>query len=220
MDSPWEFKKRQIVYSAIGVLCHGVLSWVNIVFNSPALGYINLVIPIFFGIVFGPWVGLIVGTVGALGGTLGHWDLWTLPALNQTNGGVMRFIPSPFLWVVSDGLTGFITGLFKSRIKQYNRRKDIATAICAGILGIIVGILCEWLFYLSRIDWGLIRELPLAIVEEPGVAILGIALEIEGFFIQYGFEFLREVFAVIVLLPIFMLAYYATISRRGSSNTT
>lgn len=111
MDSPWEFRKRQIVYSAIGVLCHGVLSWVNIVFNSPALGYINLVIPIFFGIVFGPWVGLIVGTVGALGGTLGHWDLWTLPALNQTNGGLMRFIPSPFLWVVSDGLTGFITGL-------------------------------------------------------------------------------------------------------------
>lgn len=71
MDSRWEFGERQIMYSVIGMLCHGILAWIVVTFHLPMLaGYISLAIPIFFGIAFGPWVGLIVGIVGAFGGRL------------------------------------------------------------------------------------------------------------------------------------------------------
>lgn len=210
------------MYSAIGVLCHGILSWIIITFHLPMLGYINLVIPIFFGVVYGPWVGLIVGTVGALAGTYGHLELWTLLPLNQTGGRVTRFIliPSLLTWMVSisNGLTGFVTGLFKWWVKQYNRRKDIGNATSAGILGVAAGILCEWLFSISWSEWNIIFGLLLRILVEPGESIFWLAIIVGRLFVAHGPEFLREAIAVIVLLPILMLAYHAIISRRAQQS--
>ena len=64
----WKFGTREIVYSAIGAALYGVLNWV---FNNLQLPGTTLVsfrppvaIPIFMGIVFGPWVGFFSGKDG------------------------------------------------------------------------------------------------------------------------------------------------------------
>jgi hypothetical protein len=224
MNSLWEFKERQIIYSAIGVLCHGILSWIIITFHLPMLGYINLVILIFFGIVFGPWVGLIVGVVGTLVGTYGHLELWVLISLNQTSSRLIRFIliPSLLTWMVSisNGLTGFITGLFKLKVKQYNRRKDIGNAISAGILGVAAGILCEWLFSISWSEWSIMFGLLRGILVEPAESIFWLAIFIGRFVLEHGLEFLREAITVIILLPILLLAYHAIVSRREQQSSS
>ncbi|MBI1793479.1 MAG: hypothetical protein HYR70_04740 [Chloroflexi bacterium] len=149
------------------------------------------------------------------------------PAPTRANNGVIIipfqngfFIPPPLLWMVSDGLTGFITGLFKLRVKQYNRRKDIATAVYAGMLGVSAGIFCEWVLFLLSNEWSVISYMPGEIMSDPDWAIIGAVIIIVSFFTEYGLEFLREMIAVIVLLPILMLAYHAIVSRRSSSNTT
>src|SRR5438309_10134347 len=97
--SLWSIDVRQVVYTALGIALYAIL---NIIFNLVQLpnaggGAIALrpgiVVPLFFGVVFGPIVGLFVGGIGNIIGDLisYHNFYWN--------------------WDVGNALVGFIAGL-------------------------------------------------------------------------------------------------------------
>jgi uncharacterized membrane protein len=109
-DRPiWQFGTREVVYAAIGAALYGVLSWATNLFPLPSISLVSLrpaiVIPIFFGITFGPVVGFFSGFVGnVLGDALTGWGVYPL-------------------WDVGNGLLGLVPGLilaFKDRRQALN----------------------------------------------------------------------------------------------------
>src|SRR5579884_2743225 len=97
--SLWSIDVRQVVYTALGIALYAIL---NIIFNLVQLpnaggGAIALrpgiVIPLFFGAVFGPIVGLFVGGVGNIISDL------------------ISFHSFYWNWDVGNALFGFLIGL-------------------------------------------------------------------------------------------------------------
>jgi uncharacterized membrane protein len=115
-DAPiWQFGTREVVYAAIGAALYGVLSWVTNVFQLPSISLVALrpaiVIPIFFGVAFGPVVGFFAGFVGnVLGDALTGWGVYPL-------------------WCVGNGLLGMIPGL----ILAFNNRKQALDALTIAV---------------------------------------------------------------------------------------
>lgn len=66
----WNVGKREVIAAAIGVLLYGFLSHISLVVlistNTPDIFLPALLIPLLFGAMYGPWVGLIVGGFGFL----------------------------------------------------------------------------------------------------------------------------------------------------------
>lgn len=123
----WEFGTRQVVYGAIGAALYAVLSWATNVFPLPAAGNVSfrpaVAVLIFFGMAYGPWVGLLAGLVGnTLGDALTGWGLY-------------------WNWSVGNGLMGFVPGLAMGMIHDYRSGRGMGIAIGFGALGIIVGML-------------------------------------------------------------------------------
>ncbi len=93
----WSVGVRQVVYMAIGAALYAAFSVATSVIQLPSAGNVALrpaiVIPLFFGAVFGPWVGLFVGGVGNVIGDLisYHNFYWN--------------------WDLGNALIGFIAGL-------------------------------------------------------------------------------------------------------------
>jgi energy-coupling factor transport system substrate-specific component len=123
--SIWAFGVRQVVYAALGAALYGVLSYAtnllqlgnNISFRP------GIVIPLFFGAVFGPWVGLFTGGVGNLLGDYisGYGVFWN--------------------WDVGNALLGFIPGLALYYTRgRYNNVRTIVIAEIFAAVGVIVGI--------------------------------------------------------------------------------
>ncbi len=107
----WELGVREAAYMFMGVAMYAAFSGLlNIsAFSFPAISQVALrptiVVPMFFGFVFGPMVGFVTGAVGNLfGDALSGYGL------------------SP-QWSIGNGLIGFITGLaflFKDQKKTTN----------------------------------------------------------------------------------------------------
>lgn len=123
----WGIGVRQIVYMALGAALYGGLSWVTNVIQLPSAGNVSfrpaIVIPLFFGAVFGPWVGLFVGGVGNLIGDYisGYGVYWN--------------------WDVGNALIGFIAGLaMLVTWGRYNNTRAIVYAEIFAAVGIVVGI--------------------------------------------------------------------------------
>lgn len=124
-DRPiWQFGTREVVYAAIGAALYGVLSWATNLFPLPSISLVSLrpaiVIPVFFGITFGPVVGFFVGFVGnILGDALTGWGVYPL-------------------WDVGNGLIGLVAGLilaFKDRRQSLN----VLTAI-VGLIALLATV--------------------------------------------------------------------------------
>lgn len=162
----WKFGTREIVYSAIGAALYGVLNWV---FNNLQLPGTSLVsirppvaIPIFMGIVFGPWVGLFSGFFGNVIGDLlsGYGFFWA--------------------WDVGNGLIGLIPGLLPYMgITEIKTSRDYVMAAVAAVVASLVGIAFPALiadpFILRNIDFagGLTTEwLPAGVTDAVNGAIL------------------------------------------------
>ncbi len=105
VDSPiWQVDTRVVVYSAIGAALYGVFSWITNVLALPSVSNVSLrpaiVLPVFFGFVFGPVVGFFTGFVGnILGDALTGWGVYPV-------------------WDIGNGLIGLVCGLalaFKDR---------------------------------------------------------------------------------------------------------
>ena len=123
----WGIGVRQIVFMALGAALYGGLSYVTNIIQLPSAGNVSfrpaIVIPLFFGAVFGPWVGLFVGGVGNLIGDYisGYGVYWN--------------------WDVGNGLIGFVAGLaMLITWGRYNRSRAIMIAEILSAVGIVVGI--------------------------------------------------------------------------------
>ena len=125
----WTIGVRQVVYIALGIALYAIL---NIIFNLVQLpnaggGAIALrpgiVIPLFFGVVFGPIVGLFVGGVGNIISDL------------------ISFQNFYWNWDVGNALIGFVAGLaVLATIGRYRNTGAIIIAEIVSLLGIIIGI--------------------------------------------------------------------------------
>src|SRR5260221_6952475 len=95
--SIWAVGVRQVVYMALGAALYGGLSYLTNFLQLPSVGNVSIrpaiVIPLFFGAVFGPIVGLITGGLGNfLGDLISGYGVY----LN---------------WDIGNGLIGFFSGL-------------------------------------------------------------------------------------------------------------
>jgi len=111
---------------ALGAALYAGLSYVTNSLQLPGASNVAIrpaiVIPLFFGSVFGPWVGLFTGLVGN--------------SINDTlTGGIY------WNWEIGIGLVGFIPGLVMYFTRgRYNTLRRIVLAEIFTVLGIIVGI--------------------------------------------------------------------------------
>ncbi len=123
----WEFGTRQVVYGAIGAALYGVFSYITNQFPLPAAGNVSfrpaVAVLIFFGVAYGPWVGLLAGLIGnTIGDALTGWGLY-------------------WHWSVGNGLMGMIPGLIMASLNDFKARPEIIKAVGWGTLGIVVGML-------------------------------------------------------------------------------
>jgi energy-coupling factor transport system substrate-specific component len=124
--SLWAFGTREVVYAAIGAALYAVLSVATNFLQIPAAANVSIrpavAIPMFFGIAFGPWVGLITGLVGNVISDLisgyGFWPWWDL----------------------GNGLMGFIPGLVYLQMTDYRSINDIIRAEIMVVVGAAVGM--------------------------------------------------------------------------------
>jgi energy-coupling factor transport system substrate-specific component len=123
----WGIGVRQVVYMALGAALYGGLSYLTNILQLPATSNVSfrpaIVIPLFFGAVFGPWVGLFTGGVGNFLGDYisGYGVYWN--------------------WDVGNGLIGFVAGLaLLVTWGRYYKLVNIVAAEIFGIVGILVGI--------------------------------------------------------------------------------
>ncbi|MBE3559448.1 MAG: ECF transporter S component [Ktedonobacteraceae bacterium] len=123
----WGIAVRHIVYMALGAALYAGLSILTNLLKLPSTSNVSfrpgIVIPLFFGSVFGPWVGLFTGAVGNVIGDLvsGYGFYWN--------------------WDLGNGLVGFIAGLaLYFTWGRYQTVRNIVIAEVAGIIAVIVGI--------------------------------------------------------------------------------
>ena len=125
----WEVNTRVVVYSAIGAALYGVFSWVTNILALPSVSNVSLrpaiVIPVFFGFVFGPVAGFFTGFVGnVLGDALTGWGVYPV-------------------WDVGNGLIGLICGLVLV-FKDKKQALDMLTWV-----GVVIGVLATALVFLN-----------------------------------------------------------------------
>jgi energy-coupling factor transport system substrate-specific component len=125
--SMWVVGVRQVVYMALGAALYGGLSVLTNTLQLPSAGNVSfrpgIVIPIFFGAVFGPWVGLFSGGIGNFLGDLisGYGVYWN--------------------WDLGNGLIGFVAGLVVlMTLGRYRNTRAFVIAEIFAIVGIVVGI--------------------------------------------------------------------------------
>ena len=123
----WRVGVRQVVYMALGAALYGGLSYLTNVLQLPATSNVSfrpaIVIPIFFGAVFGPVVGFFTGGVGNFLGDLisGYGVYWN--------------------WDVGNGIIGLISGFaLYFTWRRYYKVSNIVIAEIFGIVGVVVGL--------------------------------------------------------------------------------
>lgn len=124
--SLWRVGTREVVYMAVGAALYGVLSWATNVIQLPSISLVSLrpsvVIPIFFGIMFGPAVGFFSGFVGnVLGDALTGWGVFPI-------------------WCFGNGLMGMVPGLILA-FKNRERSTDVVLAIVAAVAALAMVLL-------------------------------------------------------------------------------
>jgi energy-coupling factor transport system substrate-specific component len=123
----WTVQTREVVFMAIGAALYGVLGWATSFLRIP--GPFNssirpaVVIPMFFGAIFGPWVGLFTGFAGNVIIDLlsGYGFSWN--------------------WSLGNGLLGLIAGFAFARA-----RGDELPSLKSVLLWSAIGVLLAFLF--------------------------------------------------------------------------
>lgn len=123
----WGVGVRQVVYMALGAALYAALSIPTNLIPVPSAGNVSLrpaiVIPLFFGAVFGPVVGFFTGAIGNTIGDLisGYGIVW--------------------FWEIGNGLIGLIAGLaVYLTFGHYTNTRNIIFAEIFSAVGIVVGI--------------------------------------------------------------------------------
>ena len=124
--SLWKFGTREVVYAAIGAALYAVLALATNALQIPSAGNVAfrpaVVIPMFFGVAFGPIVGFISGFLGNfISDQIAGYGFW------------------PW-WDLGNGIMGLIPGLIAASIVSYKSGKSILKAEIFCVIGIVVGM--------------------------------------------------------------------------------
>lgn len=238
-NKAWEVGTREVVYMALGAALYGIFCWVFNTIPMPSVSQVALrpavVIPIFFGYIFGPVVGFFTGAAGnILGDFLSGWGVY--PAWDMGNG-LMGFVPGLILLfadkkrslntltIVTIVLLAIFAGLVFVNPKVVGpwtgEIEDFSfwawAAVIAGAL-VIVGR-----FFLERFHldvaaaevWGALGVIV-------GIGFASIAdIWINGYSLMTAIigEFMPaavpNILNMVILLPILLVAYFAVAQRTG-----
>lgn len=122
----WSVGVRHVVFMALGAALYAGLSYATNSLALPGASNVSLrpgiVIPLFFGAVFGPWVGLFTGLVGnSISDAFSYGIYWN--------------------WEIGIGLVGFIPGLVMYFTRgRYNSVVRVGLAVAFSIVGLLVGL--------------------------------------------------------------------------------
>src|SRR5436853_4101377 len=122
----WGIGVRHIVFMALGAALYAGVSYATNSLQLPGASNVSLrpgiVIPLFFGAVFGPIVGAFAGGIGNL--------------INDLLTGTVYWN-----WDVGNAIIGFVAGLaMYSTWGRYNTSQKIITAEFFSVIGVLVGI--------------------------------------------------------------------------------
>lgn len=129
----------------VGVFLYAALVWLTTIFPLATAGDVNLrpgvVIPIFFGLIYGPWTGFLTGFLGNFLGDMMS-GVVTFPVDPITGSAWVNFAMGTFLpWQIGNGLMGLLPGWLARRgIESYKAVRDYLLAIAFGLLGIVIGM--------------------------------------------------------------------------------
>ncbi|MGH2495817.1 MAG: ECF transporter S component [Ktedonobacteraceae bacterium] len=122
----WGIGVRQVVLMALGAALYAGLSYVTNSLQLPGATNVSLrpgiVIPLFFGVVFGPIVGAFTGGIGNL--------------INDLLTGTVYWN-----WDVGNAIIGFVAGLaMYNTLGRYNSSIKIIVAEFYSVIGILIGL--------------------------------------------------------------------------------
>jgi len=150
-DMPvWRMNKRQVSSMVVGVLLYTVLSnLVLLIHLQPSSGnellwiLPALVIPLFFGVVFGPWVGLVTGGLGYFLGNYTSLAInWHANAPSGISFLTLASLSLPWYFYMAFMSIGLVAGLAWLLTKgRYNSRRDLATAEILSTLAILLAFI-------------------------------------------------------------------------------
>jgi hypothetical protein len=158
----WSIGRRHILALIVGVLLYSVLSNLYILWEGPGEYNIQTVFPgivlvLFFGVVYGPWVGLVTGGLGSFLNNaisiLAHAPYWMLTNYGALNSVPLNVSHPRVYWplVVGNALVGLIAGLplFGAAGRDRTVRALLA-AMMRSTFAIIVGLSLTGVLYSVR----------------------------------------------------------------------
>jgi energy-coupling factor transport system substrate-specific component len=122
----WGIGVRHVVFMALGAALYAGASYATNSLALPGASNVSLrpgiVLPLFFGVAFGPWVGLFTGVVGnSINDMFSYGIYWN--------------------WEIGIGLIGFVAGLTMYFTRgRYTTTRRIVLAEVAGVIALVVGL--------------------------------------------------------------------------------
>ncbi len=151
-ESVWNIDKRHILAMTVGIMLYSVLSNLYILWEGPGEENVEIVFPgivlvLYFGIVYGPLVGLVTGGIGSFLNyaisTLAHVPYWLLSNYGMLNSVPLNTSHPRVYWpiVIGDAVVGLIAGfpLFGAAGRDKTARSLLAVMM-RGALAIVIGI--------------------------------------------------------------------------------
>lgn len=149
--STWHVGRREVLAAILGVLLYGLLSHASIIVlissGTPDVFLPALLIPVLFGVIYGPWVGLVVGGFGfLLGDYIANawlanfvWDNGYIFAGNFFGGALVNFrdlvgwngIPG----YLANALVGMVAGFATAGTRR--RFNDVYTLASISVISAI-----------------------------------------------------------------------------------
>lgn len=136
--------RREALAVLVGTLLYGGLSWLTNIFPLTAAEGVDIrpgvAVPIIFGLVYGPVVGFLTGTLGNFLGDL--WTGWLAYPPDPATGNLLLDLIQGYLlnWQVGSGLMGLIAGLATFVTRRYTAVRDYLRALAFTVVGIVVGM--------------------------------------------------------------------------------
>lgn len=142
----WRIDRKRMAALFLGVILYSVVLYITgisgfalVAPNWDWVYSLPIVVPLFFGMVFGPWVGLFVGGAG---------EILSSIVAARINSSFFFF---PTSGVIVDALIGFIAGLsFAYTRGKFNNVRAFVIVEIIGAIGILFGDYVYSIFYQNQ----------------------------------------------------------------------
>jgi len=204
----WSIERRHVLAMIVGVLLYSVLSNIFILWEGPGEGNVETVFPavvlvLFFGIVYGPWVGLVTGGIGSFLNNaisiFAHAPYWILSNYGSLNSVPLNASHPHTYWplVVGDALIGFMAGLPLFGAAELDKTiRSLLAVMMRSALSIAVG------FFLT------------VVLYHVGQSVTMTLLDIQGSFTS---ETIPTLLVVVLLLPLLLVLCPVKTTRRRTA---